>query len=70
MSSLKDQGSGSLTTPCCQILNTFRDYVELLTFKILMFAKKYEQVNDKGLYWEMIKMEIRAFTIAFFEEGS
>ena len=30
-----------------------------------MFAKKHEQVNDKGLYWEMIKMEIRAFTIAF-----
>ena len=30
-----------------------------------MFAKKHEQVNDKGLFWEMIKMEIRAFTIAF-----
>ena len=41
------------------------NYVELLTFKIPMFAKKHEQVNDKGLYWEMIKMEIRAFTIAF-----
>ena len=41
------------------------NYVELLTFKIPMYAKKHEQVNDKGLYWEMIKMEIRAFTIAF-----
>jgi len=41
------------------------NYVELLTFKIPMFAKKYEQVNNKGLFWEMIKMEIRAFTIAF-----
>ena len=30
-----------------------------------MFAKKHEQVNDKGLYWEVIKMEIRAFTMAF-----
>ena len=30
-----------------------------------MLAKKHEQVNDKGLYWERIKMEIRAFTIAF-----
>ena len=29
--------------------------------KIPMFAKKHEQVNDKGLYWEMIKMEIRNF---------
>ena len=41
------------------------NYVELLTVKIPMFAKKHEQVNGKGLYWEMIKMEIRAFTIAF-----
>ena len=41
------------------------NYVELLTPKIPEFAKKHEQVNDKGLYWEMIKMEIRAFTIAF-----
>ena len=39
--------------------------MELLTFKIPMLAKKHEQVNDKGLYWERIKMEIRAFTIAF-----
>lgn len=30
-----------------------------------MLAKKHEQVNDKGLYWERIKMEIRTFTIAF-----
>ena len=30
-----------------------------------MFAKKHEQVNDKGLYWKMIKVKIRAFTIAF-----
>ena len=30
-----------------------------------MLEKKHGQVNDKGLYWEMIKMEIRAITIAF-----
>ena len=30
--------------------------------------KKYEQINDKGLYWEMIKMKIHAFTIAFSEK--
>jgi len=41
------------------------NYVELLTFKIPMFAKKHEQVNNKGLYWKMSKMEICAFTIAF-----
>lgn len=40
------------------------NYMELLTLKIPMFAKKHEQVNDKGLYWEMIKMEICAFRIA------
>ena len=40
-------------------------YVELMTFKIPAFTKKHEQVNDKELYWEMIKMEICAFTIAF-----
>ena len=39
--------------------------VELLTFKIPEIEKKYNQVDDKGLYWEMIKMEIRAFTVAF-----
>ena len=35
-----------------------------------MFVKNHEQVDDKGLYWEMINMEIRAFTIAFFKEQS
>ena len=33
--------------------------------KIPEFAKKHDQAHDKGLFWEMIKMEIRAFTIAF-----
>ena len=47
------------------LLSDTTNYVDLLTFKIPMFAKKHEQVSDKGLYWEMIKMEIRAFTIAF-----
>ena len=39
------------------------DYVELLTFKLPEFVTKHYQVSDKGLFWEMIKMEIRAFTI-------
>ena len=41
------------------------NHVELLSFKIPMFAKKYEQITDKGLYWELIKMEICTFTISF-----
>ncbi len=30
-----------------------------------MFAKKRQEIKDKGLFWKMIKMEIRAFTIQF-----
>ena len=41
------------------------DYVELLTFKLPEFVTKHCQVSDKGLFWEMIKMEIRAFTIKY-----
>ena len=29
------------------------------------FLRKYEDVTDKGLFWEMVKMEIRATTIVF-----
>ena len=41
------------------------DYVELLTFKLPEFVNKHCEVSDKGLFWEMIKMEIRAFTIKY-----
>ena len=40
-------------------------YVELLNFLIPEFAKKHQGTEDKGLFWEMIKMEIRTFTIKF-----
>ena len=40
-------------------------YVELLNFLIPEFAKKLQGTVDKGLFWEMIKIEIRAFTIKF-----
>ena len=40
-------------------------YVELLNFLIPEFAKKHQGTVDKGLFWEMIKMEIRAFTVKF-----
>ena len=40
-------------------------YVELLNFLIPKFAKKHHETEDKGLFWEMIKMKIRAFTIKF-----
>ena len=40
-------------------------YVESLNFLIPEFAKKHQGTEDKGLFWEMIKMEIRVFTIRF-----
>ena len=40
-------------------------YVELLNFLIPEFAKKHQGTEDKGLFWEMIKMEIRTSTITF-----
>ena len=44
---------------------TDKDYTELISQKIPEFASKYREVTDKGLLWEMIKMEIRAATILF-----
>ena len=45
-------------------------YVELLNFLIPEFAKKPQGTEDKGLFWEMIKMEIRTFTIKFSKKKS
>ena len=46
-------------------LLTDKDYTEPISKKIPEFASKYHEVTDKGLLWEMIKMEIRAATILF-----
>ena len=40
-------------------------YTEMITKQIAEFIAKYCNLNDKGLFWEMIKMEIRASTIIF-----
>ena len=37
----------------------------MITKQIPEFIDKYCNLNDKGLFWEMIKMEIRAATIIF-----
>ena len=42
-----------------------KEYVHLITAKIPELVLKYHDVTDKGLLWELIKMEIRAATIAF-----
>ena len=46
-------------------LLTDKDYTEMISKKIPEFASKYHEVTDKGLLWEMIKMEIRAAIILF-----
>ena len=46
-------------------LLTDKEYIELITKSVPKFVSKYEDLADKGLFWEMIKMEIRATTISF-----
>ena len=41
------------------------EYVALLRSKIPEFVEKYKEVEDKGLFWEMVKMEIRGLTVRF-----
>ena len=41
------------------------EYTEKLMFKIPHFINKYQDLEDHGLLWELIKMEIRAFTINY-----
>ena len=39
---------------------------ETITNKLIQNAEeKYKEVTDKRLFWEMIKMEIRIFSIRF-----
>ena len=40
-------------------------YMDMITKQIPEFIAKYCNLNDKGLFWEMIKMQIRASTIIF-----
>ena len=46
-------------------LLTDKSYTEMITKQIPEFISKYCNLNDKGLFWEMIKMEIRPSTIIF-----
>ena len=42
-----------------------KSFVDLVTTKIPGFINQYQGVVDKGLLWELVKMEIRAYTINF-----
>lgn len=37
-------------------------------FKIPHFINKYQDLEDNGLLWELIKMEIRAFPISYSKQ--
>ena len=41
------------------------EYIALLRYKIPEFVEKYKEVEEKGLFWEMVKMEIRGLTVRF-----
>ena len=40
-------------------------YIKEIQSKIKAFREKYDYVEDKGLKWDLIKMEIRGHTIAY-----
>ena len=42
--------------------------LSILTTKIPGFINQYQGVGDKGLLWELVKMEIRAYTINFSKQ--
>ena len=40
-------------------------HVTALKINIPIFKKKYEETHDLGLKWDLIKMEIRGFTLQY-----
>ena len=42
-----------------------QNYVELINNKLNMAIEKYMELADKGLKWDLIKMELRSSTICF-----
>ena len=44
-------------------------FVEGLSKKIPEYKEKYSYLQDKRLYWDMLKMEIRSFAICFCKQS-
>ena len=40
-------------------------YINKLRENIILFKNKYFDIDDSGLKWDLIKMEIRGFTIKY-----
>ena len=55
--------------PCYWVFNATlledKNYVDELNNKIPQIIDYYRGIDDKGLFWEIIKMEIRAVSIAY-----
>jgi len=43
------------------------NFVEQMRQRYSGFREKYNYIQDKRMYWELLKMEIRCFTISFAE---
>ena len=43
-------------------------FVEGMSKKIPEYKEKYRYLQDKGLYWDILKMEIRSFTICYCKQ--
>lgn len=41
------------------------DYIKNIHDSYPQLRQKYSDVNDKRIFWELLKMEIRSITIAF-----
>ena len=52
------------------LLTDIKCYTEMITKQTPEFISKYCNLTDKGLFWEMIKMEIRASTIIFAKNNA
>ena len=44
------------------------NFTDKLAGAIPKFIAKYEDIDDKGLLWERVKMEIRSFTISYSKQ--
>ena len=61
MKSQEDQDFGSLNNSLLKDENFLQQIRDLYP----VFQRKYKDVNDKQIFWELLKMEIRMLTISY-----
>ena len=60
LSNTKVLGFGNSIIPYLKIMYTYK-----LRENIILFKNKYCDIDDVGLKWDLIKMEIRGFTVKY-----